>query len=245
MARLCEFVSLVGVSLWAFSWYNNGEIHLIPTIMNPTASRTPPFTERPYKVTLAITGASGVQYGLRLLQCLLAARCEVSLMVSSAAQVVLATETDLKVPSATSAMQAFFSELYGAQAGQLRVFAKQQWMAPVASGSGGGDAMVVCPCSTGSLSAIACGASNNLIERAADVHLKERRKLILVPREAPYSEIHLEHMLKLTRMSAVVIPASPGFYNRPQTVADMVDFVVARIMSQLGLPQTLVPAWGE
>jgi 4-hydroxy-3-polyprenylbenzoate decarboxylase len=217
--------------------------------MNPTAVPVPSIPQVPYKVTLkvtlAITGASGAQYGLRLLQCLLMAQCDVSLMVSSAAQVVLAAETDLKVPSATAAMQVFFSELYGAQPGQLKVFAKQQWMAPVASGSGGGDAMVVCPCSTGTLSAIACGASDNLIERAADVHLKERRKLILVPREAPYSEIHLEHMLKLTRMGAVVIPASPGFYNRPQSVADMVDFVVARIMSQLGLPQALVPVWGE
>ena len=196
------------------------------------------------KVTLAITGASGAQYGLRLLECLLGAGCQVSLLVSAAAQVVLATETDLKVPAATTAMQAFFNDLYGAKPEQLSVFAKQQWMAPVASGSGGGDVMVVCPCSTGSLSAIACGTSNNLIERAADVHLKERRKLILVPREAPYSEIHLEHMLKLTRMGAVVIPASPGFYNRPQSVDDMVDFVVARILSQIGLPQSLVPAWG-
>ncbi|MBT3436257.1 MAG: UbiX family flavin prenyltransferase [Oceanospirillaceae bacterium] len=196
------------------------------------------------KVTLAITGASGAQYGLRLLECLLGAGCQVSLLVSAAAQVVLATETDLKVPAATTAMQAFFNDLYGAKPEQLSVFAKQQWMAPVASGSGGGDVMVVCPCSTGSLSAIACGTSNNLIERAADVHLKERRKLILVPREAPYSEIHLEHMLKLTRMGAVVIPASPGFYNRPQSVEDMVDFVVARILSQIGLPQSLVPAWG-
>ena len=196
------------------------------------------------KVTLAITGASGAQYGLRLLEWLLGAGCQVSLLVSAAAQVVLATETDLKVPAATTAMQAFFNDLYGAKPEQLSVFAKQQWMAPVASGSGGGDVMVVCPCSTGSLSAIACGTSNNLIERAADVHLKERRKLILVPREAPYSEIHLEHMLKLTRMGAVVIPASPGFYNRPQSVEDMVDFVVARILSQIGLPQSLVPAWG-
>lgn len=105
--------------------------------------------------------------------------------------------------------------------------------------------MVVCPCSTSTLSAIACGASNTLIERAADVALKERRKLILVPREAPYSEIHLEHMLKLTRMGTVVIPASPGFYNRPQTIDDMIDFVVARILNQLDIDQSLLPRWGE
>ncbi len=105
--------------------------------------------------------------------------------------------------------------------------------------------MVVCPCSTGSLSAIATGASNNLIERAADVALKERRQLILVPREAPYSEIHLENMLKLTRMGAVILPASPGFYHQPKCIEDLVDFVVARILSQIGIEQTLMPRWGE
>jgi len=95
------------------------------------------------------------------------------------------------------------------------------------------------------LSAIATGASNNLIERAADVVLKERKKLILVPREAPYSEIHLEHMLKLTRMGAVILPASPGFYQKPATIEDLIDFVVARILSQIGLEQDLMPAWGQ
>jgi 4-hydroxy-3-polyprenylbenzoate decarboxylase len=132
-----------------------------------------------------------------------------------------------------------------AQVDQIRVYSKQQWMAPVASGSGASDAMVVCPCSTGSLSAIATGASDNLIERAADVHLKERRPLILVPREAPYAEIHLRHMLSLTRMGAMIIPASPGFYHRPQSVDDLVDFVVARIMDQLRLAQSMIPPWGE
>ncbi|GAB0152493.1 flavin prenyltransferase UbiX [Marinobacterium sp. BA1] len=197
------------------------------------------------RVTLAITGASGVQYGLRLLQCLLAQNQQVLLMVSKAAQVVIATETDLKLPGSPDAMEHFLTEQYGGMAGQLCVFGREQWMAPVASGSGAPSAMVVCPCSTGTLSAIACGASNNLIERAADVALKERRQLILVPREAPYSEIHLEHMLKLTRMGSVIIPASPGFYHRPQSVEDMVDFVVARILSQLGLEQALLPRWGE
>jgi 4-hydroxy-3-polyprenylbenzoate decarboxylase len=105
--------------------------------------------------------------------------------------------------------------------------------------------MVICPCSTGTLSAIATGASNNLIERAADVALKERRQLILVPRETPYSEIHLENMLKLTRMGALVVPASPGFYQRPQQLTDLIDFIVARILDQLELPQTLLPRWGE
>jgi len=196
-------------------------------------------------VTVAITGASGVQYGLRLIQCLVAAERQVLVMISRAAQVVIATETDLKMPGSPADQERFLTEQFEAQPGQIRVFGREQWMAPVASGSGAPSKMVVCPCSTGSLSAIATGASNNLIERAADVALKERRQLILVPREAPYSEIHLEHMLKLTRMGSVVIPASPGFYQRPQTVEDMVDFVVARILNQLQIEQTLLPRWGD
>lgn len=197
------------------------------------------------RVTLAITGASGVQYGMRLLECLVAADVQVMVLISRAAQVVFATETDIKLPGSASEQESFLTEHCSAKDGQIRVFGREQWMSPVASGSGAPAAMVVCPCSTGSLSSIACGASNNLIERAADVALKERRKLILVPREAPYSEIHLEHMLKLTRMGAVMIPASPGFYNRPETVEDMVDFVVARILNQLGVEQTLMPRWGD
>jgi len=196
-------------------------------------------------ISLALTGASGAQYGLRLLQCLLMADKQVFVMISRAAQIVINTETDLKLPGTPSEQEAFLAQLYSAKEGQLRVFGREQWMAPVASGSGAPSKMVVCPCSTGSLSAIATGASNNLIERAADVALKERRQLILVPREAPYSEIHLEHMLKLTRMGAVVIPASPGFYNKPTTVEQMVDFVVARILNQLNIEQALLPRWGD
>lgn len=196
-------------------------------------------------ISLAMTGASGAPYGLRLLQCLIEAGQQVYLMVSSPAQVVLATETDLKVPGRPEEMQAFFTALYGAAPGQLQVFGKDQWMAPVASGSNAPRAMVVCPCSTGTLSAIATGASNNLIERAADVMLKERRQLIIVPREMPLSAIHLEHMLTLARLGVTVMPAAPGFYHQPQTVSDLVDFVVARILDHLGLDQQLAPRWGE
>ncbi|GAB4292109.1 MAG: flavin prenyltransferase UbiX [Thiohalomonadaceae bacterium] len=196
-------------------------------------------------ISLAMTGASGAPYGLRLLQCLIEAGQPVYLMVSSPAQVVLATETDLKVPGRPEEMQAFFTALYGAAPGQLQVFGKDQWLAPVASGSNAPRAMVVCPCSTGTLSAIATGASNNLIERAADVMLKERRQLIIVPREMPLSAIHLEHMLTLARLGVTVMPAAPGFYHQPQTVADLVDFVVARILDHLGLDQQLAPRWGE
>lgn len=197
------------------------------------------------RVTLAVTGASGAQYALRLLECLVRADVEVFFLISQAAQLVVATETDLALPPKPQALEAFLTAHFAARAGQIRVFGKQDWMAPVASGSGAPGAMVVCPCSTGCLSAIATGASNNLIERAADVALKERRKLILVPRESPYSTVHLENMLKLSQMGAVILPASPGFYHKPEQVSDLVDFVVARILNQLGLPQELLPRWGE
>ena len=195
-------------------------------------------------ITLAVTGASGAQYAIRLLETLVAANCQVYVMVSKAAHIVIATETEHKWPAQAAQLEAVLTEQFKAKDGQIRVFGKEDWMAPVASGSGAPSKMVVCPCSTGSLSAIACGASNNLIERAADVALKERRQLLLVPREAPYSEIHLEHMLKLTRMGAVIIPASPGFYHKPSSVDDLVDFIVARILSQLGIEQSLLKKWG-
>jgi len=196
-------------------------------------------------VSIAITGASGAQYALRLIECLLAQNTPVYLMVSKAAHIVIATETALQLPAQAAKLEAFLSEHYSVSEGMIRVFGKEDWMSPLASGSGAPSRMVVCPCSTGTLSAIATGASNNLIERAADVALKERRQLIVVPREAPYSEIHLENMLKLTRMGAVVLPASPGFYHQPESVQDLVDFVVARILSQLGMEQSLMPKWGE
>ncbi|MGO2414264.1 MULTISPECIES: flavin prenyltransferase UbiX [Cobetia] len=196
-------------------------------------------------VTVALTGASGAQYGLRLIECLVAAGHEVMVMVSKAAHMVIATETDEELPARPVRLAEVLSERYGAKSGQIRCFGREDWMAPVASGSGAPSAMVVCPCSTGSLSSIACGASNNLIERAADVALKERRTLILVPRETPFSAIHLEHMLALTRMGAVILPAAPGFYHRPQSIDDMIDFIVARILNQLGIAHTLMPRWGE
>lgn len=196
-------------------------------------------------ITLAMTGASGAQYGLRLLQCLLAADCKVYLLLSSAAEVVIRTETDIDLPEALEDQEIFLSEMFEAGEDQLQLLAKDDWFSPVASGSSSPSSMVICPASGGTLSAIACGASNNLIERAADVALKERRQLILVPREAPYSEIHLENMLKLTRMGAMVIPASPGFYMQPQTINELVDFIVARILDQLGIEQDLMPRWGE
>lgn len=200
---------------------------------------------KPRSITLAMTGASGAQYGLRLLQCLLAADYRVYLLLSGAAEVVIRTETDLDLPEGIAAQQAFLAQLYSSDDEQLQLLAKDDWFAPVASGSSSPSAMVICPASGGTLSAIAQGASNNLIERAADVALKERRPLIVVPREAPYSQIHLENMLKLTQLGAVVIPASPGFYMQPQTINELIDFIVARILDQLGIEQDLLPRWGE
>ncbi|WP_203301286.1 flavin prenyltransferase UbiX [Marinobacter sediminum] len=196
-------------------------------------------------VNLAFTGASGAQYGMRLLQCLVAAGCRVNVMVSRAAQVVIATETELKLPGTPPAMQEFLTDWADAEPGQILVFGRDDWFAPPASGSGEKAPLVVCPCSTGTLSALATGASDNLIERAGDVALKERRQLILVPREAPFSEVHLENMLKLTRMGAVIMPASPGFYHKPDSVQDLVDFIVARLLDHLGIAQDLMPRWGE
>lgn len=204
-------------------------------------------TEHPQArcINLAMTGASGAQYGLRLLQCLVAQGCRVNVMVSKAARVVLATETDVRLPASSSGALTALQTFSGAREDQLKVFGHEDWFAPPASGSGEKSPLVICPCSTGTLSALATGASNNLIERAGDVALKERRQLILVPREAPYSEVHLENMLRLTRMGAVIMPASPGFYHGPSSVDDLVDFIVARLLDHLGLPQNLVPRWGE
>jgi 4-hydroxy-3-polyprenylbenzoate decarboxylase len=196
-------------------------------------------------IALAITGASGSAYALRLLECLLEAGEAVDLMVSQAAQIVLKMESDLELPAQPEAAAQLLAERFNAGPGQLRVFGRQQWFAPLASGSNPPAAMVVCPCTTGTLSAIACGASDDLLERAADVVLKERRKLILVVRETPFSEIHLENMLKLSRMGVVIMPANPGFYHKPQTLQQLVDFMVARILDQLGLAHQLMARWGE
>lgn len=196
------------------------------------------------RVTLAITGASGAPYALRLLECMLAQGQEVSLLISSAARVVFATEENLKLPGSPEALQKLLCERYQVPTSQLKVYGKEEWFSPVASGSAAPKRMVVCPCSTGTLSAIATGASDNLIERAADVVIKERGQLILVPREMPLSSIHLEHMLNLSRLGVTIMPAAPGFYHQPQSIADLVDFVVARILDHLGLDQQLMSRWG-
>jgi 4-hydroxy-3-polyprenylbenzoate decarboxylase len=196
-------------------------------------------------IAVAFTGASGIQYGLRLVECLLAAGRDVYLMVSQAAQVVVNMETDLKLPGRPEEMQTYLTGHFSARPGQLQVFGHQQWTAPVASGSNPPEALVICPCTTGTLASVANGICDDLIDRAADVALKERRKLILVVRETPLSSIHLKNMLRLAQAGAVIMPANPGFYFRPQSVSDIVDFIVARVLDHLGIAHTLGERWGD
>lgn len=199
----------------------------------------------PNTVCLALTGASGMPYGLRLLECLLAAGVRVQLLYSQAAQIVAKQEMAFDLPSRPGDARAALLARYPASPDLLQVYGREEWFAPVASGSNPPDAMVVCPCTMGTLAAVAQGLSDNLIERAADVVLKEGRKLVLVPRETPFSAIHLENMLRLTRAGAVVLPPNPGFYHHPQSVGDVVDFVVARILDQIGVAHELMQRWGE
>lgn len=200
-------------------------------------------------VTVAFTGASGARYGLRLLGTLLSLQQQVDLLISDAARLVLRQECDLELQGDGAAVvQALLQPLQqemgrAVDLAGLRHFAKADWLAPVASGSSASCAMVVCPCSMGTLAAIAHGLSDTLIERAADVMIKERRTLILVPREAPFSAIHLENMLRLARLGVTILPAAPGFYHRPTRVEDLLDFLIARLLDQLGIAHTLVPRW--
>lgn len=196
-------------------------------------------------IAVAFTGASGSAYGLRLVECLVEAGARVYLLVSPAGQVVLQMESGLNAPSRPAEAEPFFSRYFGAAPGQIRVFGRQQWTAPVASGTSPPDGMAICPCTTGTLGNIAAGISTCLIDRAADVVLKEGRKLILVVRETPLSAIHLENMLRLARAGAVIMPASPGFYFNPTEIGDIVDFMVARVLDQLGVPHQLTSRWGE
>jgi 4-hydroxy-3-polyprenylbenzoate decarboxylase len=196
-------------------------------------------------ITVALTGASGMPYGLKLVESLIRADARVFLLYSQAAHVVAKQELGMVLPPRASEAEREFGERFSAKRGQLRVFGREDWFAPVASGSNAPDAMVICPCTVGTLAAVAAGLSDTLIERAADVMLKEGRKLILVPRETPFSALHLENMLKLARAGAVILPANPGFYHHPKRIEDLVDFIVARILDQLGIEHDLMRRWGE
>lgn len=196
------------------------------------------------KITVAITGASGSAYALRLIECLVAANVQIYVLCSSAARVVFDTEVGLKLPASPDAATKFLSEKFKAKPSQITVFGKEQWFSPVASGSAAPKKMIVCPCSTGTLAAISQGMSDNLIERAADVVIKERGQLILVVRETPFSTIHLQNMLTLSQMGVTVMPAAPGFYHNPKSINDLIDFMVGRMLDHLNIDQSIMPRWG-
>ncbi|KGJ88542.1 3-octaprenyl-4-hydroxybenzoate carboxy-lyase [Colwellia psychrerythraea] len=196
------------------------------------------------KITLAITGASGSAYALRLIECLIAANYQLYILCSSAGRIVLDTEVGVKIPSSPDAASKFFTEKYQAKENQITVFGKEQWFSPVASGSSAPKRMIVCPCSTGTMAAISHGMSDNLIERAADVVIKERGQLILMVRETPFSTLHLQNMLSLSQQGVTIMPASPGFYHNAETIEDLIDFMVGRVLDHLGIKQDIMPRWG-
>lgn len=195
-------------------------------------------------ITLAMTEASGASYGLKLLDCLVQAGCCIYFLITPGARRVVATETELSLPR-DDHLEDFLTANFDAEPGQIKVYSEEDWFSPLASGSASPSSMVICPANGGCISAIARGASANLVERAAEVAIKEGRQLILVPRETPLSVIHLENQLHLARLGVTILPASPGLYHKPQTVEDMVDFIVARILDHLGVAQGLGPRWGE
>jgi 4-hydroxy-3-polyprenylbenzoate decarboxylase len=194
-------------------------------------------------VFLGITGASGAPYAARLLEALTAADCEVGVTASSAAIEVLATELygDARL-SRDETLARFLEHTHG---GQVTLHDERDWHAPYASGSAKVDAYVICPCSMGTLGALASGVMSNLIQRAGSVALKEERRLVLMPRETPLSEIHLENMLRLRRAGATILFLAPGFYHGAESVDDLVDFIVARCLDQLGLEHSLTRRWGQ
>jgi len=208
-------------------------------------SETPATKTASKTIALAFTGASGMPYGVRLLEQLIASGQRVWLVYSQAAQIVAKQEMDLVLPAQPRECERMLTKLTGARPGQLSVYGRDDWNAPLASGTNPPDAYVICPCTMGTLAEVAAGMARDLITRAADVVLKEGRKLIIVPRETPLSTIQLENMLKLSRAGAVILPPNPGFYHHPKNVDDVVDFVVARILDQLGVPHTLIKRWGE
>lgn len=195
-------------------------------------------------ITVAMTGASGAPYTLRLLEQLLLSKVRVQFICSQPGQIVMAMETALNLPASPQKMQQKLCQHFACSSDQLRVYAKDQWTAPVASGTSVADAMVICPCSMGTLASVAQGISNNLIHRAADVIIKERRKLVVVPRETPFSSLHLENMLKLSRLGVIILPPNPAFYQGVDSVQDLIDFVVSRILDQLEIANHLSPRWG-
>ena len=194
--------------------------------------------------TVAVTGASGAPYALKLLQTLVTAGHNIYLCISGDGLSILNDETGLSLKGSETDIQYALEKHLGAKEGQVRYFDEDNMYAPIASGSAKVDAMAVIPCSMKSLSAIANGYATNLIERAADVTLKEKRKLVIVPRETPLSAIHLKNMLTLAKLGCHIIPAMPAFYNHPKGIEDLVNFIVARVLDNMGVENNLSPRWG-
>jgi len=196
-------------------------------------------------VTLGVTGASGSGYFLRLLQSMVDANVKVYLLLSEAAQIVLKTEVGEDWPTEIKSLNTFLVQRFNSKEGQITALTSKDWFSPVASGSSAPKKMVVCPCSCGTLASIAQGLSNNLIERAADVVFKERGQLIVMPRETPFSTLHLRNMLTLSELGATVMPLAPGFYHQPTTIEELHDFMVARVMDHLQIKHQASKRWCE
>jgi 4-hydroxy-3-polyprenylbenzoate decarboxylase len=197
------------------------------------------------RVTLVVTGASGSGYFLKLVASLVAADIDIYLLLSDAARVVLQTEENEQWPEKINELNSFLQQRFQTKAGQITAFALKDWFSPVASGSSAPDKMIICPCSCGTLAAIAQGLSSNLIERAADVVLKERGQLIIMPRETPFSTQHLRNMLSLSEMGVTVMPLAPGFYHQPQTISELQEFMVARVLDHLKIPHKVSQRWAD
>lgn len=196
------------------------------------------------KIVVGITGASGSIYGLRLVEELLRAGKQVSLLLTNAGRQVLAFETGLSLAEEPAECLAQLRQHFSA-GNELTHYGLNDFFAPVASGSSAPDALVICPCSMGTAGRIAAGLSDNLLERIADVALKEQKKLLLVPRETPFNQLHLENLLRLSKAGAQILPAMPAFYQKPQSVEDLVDFLVGKILDNLGVEHQLFTRWGE
>ncbi len=194
------------------------------------------------KVTVAITGASGAIYAIKLLEQLLQAKKNIDLLISDMGKTLLQQELQINTDSKQSILAAITSNT---ETSSLNIYFQNDWHSPAASGSSAAKIMIIAPCSMSTLSAVANGNSSNLVQRAADVVIKEQGKLILLPREMPFSAIHLENMLKLARLGCCIMPPAPAFYNNPQSIDDMVNFVVARVLDQLGIENNLSQRWGE
>jgi 4-hydroxy-3-polyprenylbenzoate decarboxylase len=200
-------------------------------------------------ITLGITGASGIPIAFTLLKQLLLRECVVHLIITTAGMVTIKEESDIALSASPKGIKDILTlkldllSLGESAMNNLHVYTNSDWYAPIASGSSVDDAMVVCPCSMASLAKIANGISDDLLARAADVILKERKNLILVPRETPFSAIQLENMLKLAKLGVAIIPPVPAFYTHPKILQDVIDFIVSRILDQLGVSNDLIKRW--